>query len=563
IDVCVYYKNILLQHLVCEARVHDADDEWNENVSLVDWAARGKAMQQEAKTLTDSGVSNVADLARKSDLELFDVGVDTKIEIDTLLSMRDALLRLLGARESTDLGDGRPLQPLGNETTVVYSINPTFVAFDEYEDSALCVTLGETGRNLHVKAGEESLHCEIDPNLKNSSEAFRKLLSDATEPKPKEYGFPGNEGEEPVLKKLLLRMAILGQDIFAATFTNLEIAKRVRELLDAPSIITTTQASPELPIVPWNGLYDLKLAEDWEEDAGQVRRTACMKFRETSHQKKTNLGESGPEDELDFETCIGQTDCPRRRQQGQSEDDYNREVRCTVCVFGFWGYKHQVQSPPGGLPEPTQETATAVGLPAYIEFASLPKVQIIANSEIESALPHQRALSRLHSLPTKPDIHTAVTANDIEQSLRDKASHVVYFLCHGDVSANKHCVLVGKNDVRISATTLLNWEVEWQHAPLVVINGCETVGNSEKAIANLALAFRARKASGIVGTETKVFSELARWFGENFMKQFLLGHRVGDVMLKLRLALLQKGNPLGLIYTTYSMGGLKLIQRDA
>jgi hypothetical protein len=52
---------------------------------------------------------------------------------------------------------------------------------------------------------------------------------------------------------------------------------------------------------------------------------------------------------------------------------------------------------------------------------------------------------------------------------------------------------------------------------------------------------------------------LAHWFGEEFLRRFLLGLRVGDILVDLRLKLLERANPMGLVYTAHALAGLQLV----
>ena len=110
----------------------------------------------------------------------------------------------------------------------------------------------------------------------------------------------------------------------------------------------------------------------------------------------------------------------------------------------------------------------------------------------------------------------------------------------------------------MSTNTIADWCKRWPNRPLVFVNGCETVSYSSESLTNLAIWLRGLNASGVIGTEIEVFPELAHWFGEQFLSRFLSGQSVGDVMLRLRLGLLEKRNPLGLVYTNHTLAGLRL-----
>jgi hypothetical protein len=73
------------------------------------------------------------------------------------------------------------------------------------------------------------------------------------------------------------------------------------------------------------------------------------------------------------------------------------------------------------------------------------------------------------------------------------------------------------------------------------------------------------KASGIIGTEITVHSFLATEFAQGFFKRFIAKdhpdqrQNVGQIIRDLRLELLMKRNPLGLVYTAYCSADLRLV----
>ena len=162
----------------------------------------------------------------------------------------------------------------------------------------------------------------------------------------------------------------------------------------------------------------------------------------------------------------------------------------------------------------------------------------------------------------KPNFEFADTYEKIKTTLKDKSAHVLYFYCHGDMHRSLPRLIVGNDDVFITADTLSTWKADkWDNTPLVFINGCETITYSAESLTSMALQFRGRNASGVIGTEIEVFPMLAKWFGEQFMGHFLTGEPVGKIMLDLRRELLKKYNPLGLIYTNHTLAGLRLIDQ--
>ena len=97
--------------------------------------------------------------------------------------------------------------------------------------------------------------------------------------------------------------------------------------------------------------------------------------------------------------------------------------------------------------------------------------------------------------------------------------------------------------------------------PLVFINGCRTAGFSPKALSPfITTLVTDRNASGLVGTEIDVWEQLASEVGREFIRKLCNepGMTVGRALRETRLALLAKGNPLGLAYTLYALADLRL-----
>src|SRR5262249_29469564 len=100
----------------------------------------------------------------------------------------------------------------------------------------------------------------------------------------------------------------------------------------------------------------------------------------------------------------------------------------------------------------------------------------------------------------------------------------------------------------------------WSYAPLVLLNGCGTVGFSPDALSPFVEALvNDRGASGVVGTEITIVEPLAAEAAMTVLGSFLAGTAAGAAILAMRRELLAKNNPLGLVYTLYSAGDLTLV----
>jgi hypothetical protein len=104
--------------------------------------------------------------------------------------------------------------------------------------------------------------------------------------------------------------------------------------------------------------------------------------------------------------------------------------------------------------------------------------------------------------------------------------------------------------------------IEWYDpCPLIFINGCHTTALEPEKAVEFVSAFIERAAAGVIGTEITIFEPLACAFAEECLKHFLQAVPNGDAVRIARLALLQKGNPLGLVYIPFVLPGLHLVEQ--
>jgi hypothetical protein len=99
---------------------------------------------------------------------------------------------------------------------------------------------------------------------------------------------------------------------------------------------------------------------------------------------------------------------------------------------------------------------------------------------------------------------------------------------------------------------------EFPRHPLVFINGCQSADMHPDAPRPFVEAFARLGAAGVIGTEGPVWQPLATEVGERFWLGMLSGEPVGALLRTIRLELLRKNNPLGLLYTAYASAELRL-----
>jgi hypothetical protein len=96
--------------------------------------------------------------------------------------------------------------------------------------------------------------------------------------------------------------------------------------------------------------------------------------------------------------------------------------------------------------------------------------------------------------------------------------------------------------------------------PLVFLNMCESAQVLPSLSDGFVPFFLQRGARAVVGTECAMSTVFADEFSRTFLTRFFRGERVGDILLALRRAYLDRGNPLALVYTLYSDADLHLDQ---
>jgi hypothetical protein len=542
LSVSVLYRNVRLQWLVTRARVVPAQEAWDDLAQL-------EAVSAQLPALRQLGLNTVAALAALTDEQVAAHAITLKLTLEELTAWRQS---------------AQTLSRLGNESEVLYTISRTFSDFEDLPGATVSLAFDEAAGLVLIK-GATTPQLRAEVNLSNMHPAlndFRALMSALNEPQPEVYGFVNdNRGSAKALSASLLKLAELGRTLYDVICNGQPVQQRLEKLLAAPGTIEIALAPAQNP-VPWSALYDLPLLKEKDAQMLGLSRQTCMRWAEPDHQREFPNVEGGVISRPDYQTCRRAADCPRQRRTDQSELAYRDQVGSNICVFGFWGFKHQLQQPAGAvineLPQPAQT------LPPQITFRERPQVGIFGNRQIQFyPTPHRQTLEALASLPWQPEIRIADQFQEIRQRLNeDREPHLLYFYCHGDFSDALPALVLGDDNFRLDQSQLEHLQTQWLNQPLVVINGCETATAPPNALMNLATLFNSRQAAGVVGTEIKIFPLLARWFGEEFLKRFLRGAAVGQLMLDLRLELLNRYNPLGLIYTNYSLAGMRLKKAD-
>jgi hypothetical protein len=359
--------------------------------------------------------------------------------------------------------------------------------------------------------------------------------------------FPKASGEEWRIKRFredLTALAEVGSSLFDAVFGSgfvppaerrdlLSVADNLKKTLRNPQVIQVTRLKRLEDIWPWALMYDLPI------DPGGVKEV-CLAYRGAD-------GRALPSSE-------GIKLCKHRDARGFSKD------RSVVCPYGFWGFKHIIEQPtwPGG----EKAFANLILKLTIPEHPVLAMPLASALQQTESAHVQGMKTINFKFLDSFEEVEKALSP-DYEPPPSNP--HVLYFFCHGKYDQNKNPYLqIGANDA-LRPADLEQWAFRWEDSHgLVFINGCHTVDLSPKDLSVIMAPFVKAYASGIIGTEITVHTFLAREFAQGFFKLLLPngnpGQKVGTIIRDLRLELLMKYNPLGLVYTPYCSAELQFFR---
>lgn len=353
-----------------------------------------------------------------------------------------------------------------------------------------------------------------------------------------------NAGDEATLKRALIALAEGGWDLYTQLLDATSRAS-IAKLLDDGDGETIQVAHVLLDkVLPWSLLYDRPFTPNAQVDAaGNVLAVdACLAALPAADGTPSTVrcGEH---------PCILAAGDPR----------FTRDT--VACPRHFWGFRHAVeippqQVPPGGAPAPQVDVVES-GTPANLV------------SGFNDSLPLARAhLARLEALEQGLAGRAKWTVKEfagqfITHHLDAADVDLVYLYCHArggaaDLNVSPCLEFVGLRAApRRVAPGDLAGGTRWAHHPLVILNGCGTVGFSPDALSPfLPILVRDRGAAGVLGTEISVWEQLAGEFAEHFLGAFLAGKTAGDALLHARRRLLAQRNPLGLAYTLYASAGL-------
>ncbi len=323
-----------------------------------------------------------------------------------------------------------------------------------------------------------------------------------------------------------------------------QAADRLRDWMRTPGDVQIAGKYKSRLLVPAAMMYDYPLKP---QVGGGASYALCPEFS-AALQAGTSLPSCA---------CMN-GECPTRKAGSLT----------TVCPSGFWGFRHAIGMPLS-LGEHAAANQDSDDTPAVIAYQERARVAVGVSTDPALALraQHEKRLREALGYEGSDEGWSrAATREEVIAILGKHEAHVVYFYCHGEVidagGAASPCIIVGpKNSAPIERANLRDEVGRFSSPrPLVFINGCHTTALEPEAAIDLVSGFIERvNASGVIGTEITMFEPLACAFAEELLPRLIVqGEPLGWAVRNSRLAMLSRGNPLGLAYLPFALPGLRV-----
>jgi hypothetical protein len=452
------------------------------------------------------------------------------------------------------------VEGFGYMARLEYSVSPSVANAPDRQPPTISLVANDVnGLRVITMKGTDEFAVRVSGSLKEQVSDARRVLHLIEAPEQKElepkdwpYGFsPDNAGTEAVLKSALARLAEVGWRLFDSVIPGDEDQKlRLKDLLASePGVIEVAHVLLER-VIPWALVYDREYDPSSlaDREGNPIDRDVCLAAANQCGVKLA-CGEH-PE-------CLLHEANLQRRQQAKQP---GLKAETVVCPLHFWGFRHVVEIPP------QQVNKGDVGTSLQEKVLAGPSAEMLRamNRSLISTEAHVRELDGVIEKATAPS-HWKTTLYErtaIKNAMDDTQLDVLYFFCHArggeaDPKVKPPQLFFGEAPNSLAPEHL--GSKAWTHRPLVILNGCGTVGYSPDALSPfIEKLVQDRGAAGVLGTEIPVWEPLATEFARLFLAEFLNNQTAGQALLKARRTLLAKNNPLGVIYTLYAAACLRL-----
>lgn len=409
--------------------------------------------------------------------------------------------------------------------------------------------------------GPDEFKVILPGNLRVLVSDVRKTLKEVSanpkpgEPDPAKWNYAFGPYPKPdALQNALRKMARVGWYLYDQMFQD-DDQKKLDKLLSEERRLISVAHLLRDKVIPWAALYDRPYEPDTKEVAvgTELRPTVedvCL------------VALPNPDGSLPVSECGKHKDCPLHEDRKREYEKEGKVVlrETIVCPLRFWGFKHIIEIPP------QQVAAGAAARPQrdrILDDREGPQLAAAYNASLLLWDDHWKELEKLAPWKTKTDAKRRAL---ILQALQNEELDIIYFYCHArggvdDAAENpEHLVFQDGPQAaieKLTASGFLNVP-KWRHHPLVILNGCGTVGFSPDALSPfLKKLVDDLEAAGVLGTEVTIWEELATQAAKYFLEKFLADENA-EALLTMRRLLLANRNPLGLVYTLYAPAHLML-----
>jgi hypothetical protein len=416
-----------------------------------------------------------------------------------------------------------------------------------------------TGKDMITVKGTEVFETRIYPDsempdiVRQVRESLYTIAYGENGGKEEQYRFgPYAPNPDGMLSDALCTLAKAGDRLFKNIAPKPDTRNKLKSALTGkPKVIHIALLDPK-KVVPWAFVYD----RDYDPDAAAWNGKPA--------QQGVCLAALGTGTDLRTVECGALSECLLSDQVRTARETAGLPAyveRTVACPLRFWGYRHMIETPPQQVEDETSnEEASCIGAQSGFRLTAG------LNAQLPTLPIHWPKLSGIGTWNSP-----LYDRDDILDRLRKQDLDFIYFFCHArggefddktidppflefqPVGAAKAQQIFPQNFATDDNDPM------WAHRPLVFLNACGTLGYSPDALSPFLKALvDGRGASGVLGTEVPVPEVLAGEVACEFISRFVKGASAGAALLETRRDLLNKKNPLGLVYTLYAPASLAI-----
>jgi hypothetical protein len=222
----------------------------------------------------------------------------------------------------------------------------------------------------------------------------------------------------------------------------------------------------------------------------------------------------------------------------------------------FWGYRYHIECLLiGDSPKTATKSSRYRVKPIHKPFVSLN-----VNPTIDGTLTDNLGLARqshktffTRSVPMLNGelLNDPQKIKALLQQIQAPATFL-YFYCHG---RNQNPYQPSQTEeLELAPNITINPHflpegIMFPNKPVVFLNSCSSGAFSSLSLLNFHAKFKSAGAAGLIVTDFSVPVAFAAAFGQEIIRRYLHGQKLGEALLEFRRQLLDQKNPLGLLYS--------------